>query len=117
MNCRQANGLLPLWIGRDLGDVSESEALRGLLAKCPNCADLRLKLQESVEVLQSMSTIAVVSEVLGNRRPSLWPRLATMLGDVLRHRDQFNGWIPAAAMALAVPQCSLVSIVQFQSNT
>jgi len=114
MNCRQANRLLPLWIGRDLADASESEALRGHLAECPDCAGRRSKLQESLDALQSVSTGMVCGEMHVARRPSLWPRLATMLGEVPRRRDQFNGWIPAAAMALAAGAMFAVSIVQFQ---
>ena len=105
MNCRQANRLLPLWIGRDLADASESEALRGHLAECPDCANRRSKLQESLDALQSVATGMVGGEMHVARRPSIWPRLATMLGEVPRRRDQFNGWIPAAAMASLRGQC------------
>lgn len=114
MNCRQANRLLPLWIGRDLADASESEDLRGHLENCPVCSSRQLRLQESLEALQSLSAGMLEGNSHIARRPSLWPRLALVLGEVPRRRDQFNGWIPAAAMTLAATVMTVVSVLQFQ---
>lgn len=114
MNCGQAIRLLPLWIGRDLADASESEALRAHLAECPNCASRHSEMQKSLEALQSVSTLALSVEAPG--RTSLWPRLVMVLGEVPRRRDQFNGWIPAAAMALAASVMVGVSVVRFQRD-
>ena len=98
MNCQQASRLLPLWVGHDLPDASESEGLRAHLKHCPGCSLLARRLQEGLEALQSISSASLS---MAGERASLWPRLATMLKEVPRRRDQFNGWIPAAAMALA----------------
>jgi hypothetical protein len=109
MNCQQASRLLPLWVGHDLPDASESEGLRAHLKHCPGCSLLARRLQEGLEALQSISSASLP---MAGERASLWPRLATMLKEVPRRRDQFNGWIPAAAMALAASVMIAVSIVQ-----
>jgi len=116
MNCRQAIRLLPLWIGRDLADASESEDLREHLAECRTCAGRRFELQASLEALQSISTGRLGSDGSVFQRPSMWPRLAAVLGDVPKRRDHFNGWIPAAAMAMAAGVMFSVSILQFQRD-
>lgn len=107
MNCQQVNRLLPLWVGRDLADASEAEELRTHLTECSDCSLRQRHLQESLDVLQSIST----SSLPGNR-PSFWPRLATVLKEPRRRRDQFNGWIPASAMALAATLMIAVSAAQ-----
>ena len=109
MNCEQASRLLPLWVGHDLPDASESESLRAHLKHCSSCSTLASRLQEGLEVLQSISSASLP---MTGERASLWPRLSTMLKDVPRRRDQFNGWIPAAAMALAASVMIAVSIIQ-----
>lgn len=111
MNCRQANRLLPLWIGRDLADSSETEALRVHVMGCRDCSTQLHQLQESLNALQSISTTAM-SSGSEESRPSLWPRLALVLREMPRRRDQFNGWIPAAAMAMAASLMIAVSVVQ-----
>lgn len=111
MNCPQALRLLPLWIGRDLPDASEAEALRMHLAHCQACSLQQRQLQASLDALQSISTTSLAGES-GEPRPSLWPRLAMVLKDAPRHRDRFNGWIPATAMALAAALMVAVSVVQ-----
>lgn len=111
MNCRQANRLLPLWIGQDLADAAEAESLRVHLTECRDCSQQRRLLQETLDALQSVSTTSLPA---GSSRPSLWPRLAMVLKDVPRRRDQFNGWIPAAAMALAAMLMVAVSVVQIR---
>jgi len=114
MNCRQANRLLPLWIGRDLADASESEALREHVAKCPDCAARQEMLQQSLDALQLVSTGVQGEGSRSNRRPSLWPGLSMVLGEMPRRRDQFNGWIPATAMAIAAAVMVGVSVLQVQ---
>jgi hypothetical protein len=113
MDCRQAKRLLPLWIGRDLANTADAEALRGHLIECRDCSLQRLRFQESLDALQSISTIALTVESCDSR-PSLWPRLAVALKEIPRRRDQFNGWIPASAMALAASLMVAVSVVQIQ---
>lgn len=113
MNCRQVIRLLPLWIGRDLPDASEAEALRMHLAQCQDCSLQQRRLQASLDALQSISTTSLSCES-GQTRPSLWPRLAMVLKDVPRRRDRFNGWIPATAMALAAALMVGVSLVQIR---
>ena len=113
MNCQQALRLLPLWIGHDLADALEAEALRGHLTECPGCSLRKRRLQASLDALQSISTTSLES-TSGGARPSLWPRLSMILKDVPRRRDQFNGWIPAAAMALAATLMVAVSVVQIR---
>lgn len=109
MNCREVNRLLPLWIGNDLADAAEAEALRVHLTKCQQCSLQRENLQLSLDALQSISTTSAGTDVLA---PSLWPRLAMVLTDSPRRRDHFNGWIPASAMALAAALMVTVSAVQ-----
>ncbi len=113
MNCRQANRLLPLWIGHDLADTSEAEALRLHLSACPDCSLQQRRLQFSLDALQAISTTSLAAGS-GGERLSLWPRLAMMLKEVPRRRDQFNGWIPASAMALAALLMVAVSVVQIR---
>jgi hypothetical protein len=113
MNCQQANRLLPLWVGHDLADASEAEALQAHLAECADCALQQRRLQASLEVLQSVSTVSLET-ASGGASPSLWPRLAMLLKDIPRRRDHFNGWIPAAAMALAATLMVAVSVVQIR---
>jgi Putative zinc-finger len=109
MNCREANRLLPLWIGRDLADASEAEALQAHLSKCESCSQQRQQLQLSLDALQSISTVSSVDAGTGS---SLWPRMAMVLKDIPRRRDHFNGWIPATAMAMAASLMVAVSLVQ-----
>lgn len=109
MNCREVSRLLPLWIGNDLADAAEAEALRVHLAKCQHCSSQRENLQISLDALQSISTTSSGTEVSA---PSLWPRLSMLLIDTPRRRDQFNGWIPASAMAMAAALMVTVSAVQ-----
>ena len=113
MNCHQALRLLPLWIGHDLADAADAEALRVHLTECPGCSLRKRRLQASLDALQSVSTTSLETSS-GDARPSLWPRLAMILKDVPRRRDQFNGWIPAAAMALAATLMVAVSVVQIR---
>jgi hypothetical protein len=115
MNCREVKRLLPLWIGRDLADASEAEALRAHLMECRDCSLQQLRFQESLDALQSISTITLSIES-HEGRPSLWPRLAMVLREVPRRRDQFNGWIPATAMALAASLMIAVSVVQIRRD-
>lgn len=110
MNCREANRLLPLWIGRDLADASEAEALQAHLSKCESCSQQRHRLQVSLDALQSISTVALAADARATA--SLWPRMATVLKEIPRRRDHFNGWIPATAMALAATLMVAVSVVQ-----
>jgi hypothetical protein len=111
MNCQHALRLLPLWVGRDLADSSEAEALRNHLSGCQSCGTQLRQLQSSLDALQSISTITLVADA-DEARSSLWPRLAMVLKDVPRRRDQFNGWIPAVAMTLAATLMISVSVVQ-----
>lgn len=113
MNCRQAKRLLPLWVGRDLADTAEAEALRAHLLECRDCSMEQARFQESLDALQSISTITLTVES-HQARPSLWPRLAMVLREVPRRRDQFNGWIPATAMALAASLMIAVSAIQIR---
>ena len=113
MNCRQANRLLPLWVGQDLADASEAEALRTHLTVCSDCSVQQRQLQFSLDALQSISTTSLASGS-GGERLSLWPRLAMVLKEVPRRRDQFNGWIVASAMALAAMLMVGVSVVQIR---
>ena len=53
-------------------------------------------------------------ESLHRTRPSLWPRVAAALPEFRRTRDRFNGWIPAAAIALAATLMVAVSISTVQ---
>jgi hypothetical protein len=110
MDCRQANRLLPLWVGHDLPDTAETEALRVHVTMCPRCRERQRLLQESLEVLQSVSTATLAVEMQAFSRPSLWPRVAASLPAWSHERDRFNGWIPAGAMALAAALMVAVSI-------
>ncbi|MEK6259679.1 MAG: hypothetical protein AABP62_13765 [Planctomycetota bacterium] len=114
MNCEQARRLLPLWVGSDLSDAGDAESLRTHVAACPKCHAGQRRLQESLDVLQSVSTAATVAETQPHSRPSLWPRVAAALPERPRVRDRFNGWIPAAAMALAASMMVAVSISSVQ---
>lgn len=109
MNCREANRLLPLWIGHDLADASEAAALQAHLSKCESCSQQRQRLQASLDALQSISTVSLAADAGGS---SLWPRMAMALKDIPRRRDHFNGWIPATAMAMAATLMVAVSVVQ-----
>ena len=112
MNCQLANRLLPLWIGQDLADATEADALRAHLSDCGDCSQQYRRLQDALDALQSISTTSLPAQ--SGPRPSLWPRLAMILKEVPRRRDQFNGWIPAAAMALAATLMVAVSVVQIR---
>ena len=114
MNCEQAHRLLPLWIGRDLSDAVDAESLQIHVAACPKCHARQGRLQESLDALQSASTAANDVETQAHSRPSLWPRVAAALPEWPRRRDRFNGWIPAAAMALAASLMVAVSIASVQ---
>lgn len=114
MNCEHARRLLPLWVGRDLSDAGDTEWLQVHLAACPDCHALQRRLLESLDVLQSVSTTATGVEPQSDSRPSLWPRVAAALPEWPRGRDRFNGWIPAAAMALAATLMVAVSISSVQ---
>ena len=61
MNCEQSRRLLPLWIGNDLSDTTEVEALRAHVAACPKCREQQRRLQLSLDALQTISTSAMVS--------------------------------------------------------
>ena len=112
MNCEQARRLLLLWVGRDLSDAGDAESLRVHVTGCPKCRTQQRRLQRSLDALQSISTTA--TEVESHPRPSLWPRVAAALPEWSRRRDRFNGWIPAAAMALAAMLMVAVSISSVQ---
>jgi hypothetical protein len=112
MNCRLANRLLPLWIGQDLADASEADALQAHLVQCQDCSEQGRQLQEALDALQSISTTSLPAESGSHSR--LWPRLAMVLKEVPRRRDQFNGWIPAVAMAMAASLMVAVSVVQIR---
>ena len=114
MNCEQARRLLPLWVGHDLSDAGDAESLRIHVAACPLCRAQQRRLQESLDALQSISTAATAVEPQSHPRPSLWPRVAAALPEWPRGRDRFNGWIPAAAMALAASLMVAVSISSVQ---
>jgi len=111
MNCEQASRLLPLWVGRDLSDAGDAESLRVHVATCSKCRAQHRRLQESLDALQSISTAA---EQQSYPRPSLWPRVAAALPEWSRGKDRFNGWVPAAAMALAATLMVAVSISSMQ---
>lgn len=113
MKCRQARQLLPLWVGNDLPDASDAQALRAHVQQCPECAAIHRQLVESREVLQCVSTVVLASESRESR-PSLWPQLALILNERPRQRDHFNGWIPAVAIALAATVMVSVSVLQVQ---
>lgn len=113
MNCQQATRLLPLWVGHDLSDSSEAESLQVHLSRCSGCANQRRQLQSSLDALQSISTTSLGADASAS---SLWPRLAMILTEMPRRRDQFNGWIPAAAMAMAAAVMVAVSVVQVQRD-
>ena len=108
MNCEQARRLLPLWVGRDLSDAGDVASLLVHVAACPKCGAQHRRLQQCLDALQTISTAAV--EPPSRARPSLWPRVAAALPECPRGRDRFNGWIPAAAMALAATLMVAVSI-------
>ena len=114
MNCEHARRLLPLWVGCDLSDAGDAELLRVHVAACPKCHAQRRRLQESLDILQSISTAATEVEPRSDSRPGLWPRVAAALPEWPRGRDRFNGWIPAAAMALAALLMMAVSITSVQ---
>lgn len=114
MNCEQANRLLPLWVGRDLSDAVEAESLRIHVASCPKCHSRQLRLQESLDALQSVSTAATGIETQSHSRPSMWPRVAAALPVRQRGKDRFNGWVPAIAMALAASLMVAVSIASVE---
>lgn len=116
MNCEHARRLLPLWIGRDLSDASDAESLQVHLATCPKCHVRQQRLQQSLDALQSISTAATEVEQQSYPRPSLWPRVVAALPECPRGRDRFNGWIPAAAMALAATLMVAVSITTVQQE-
>ena len=112
MNCEQSRRFLPLWVGNDLSDTTEVEALRVHVAACPKCREQQRRLQLSLDALQTISTSAM--EIETRTRPSLWPLVAAALPEWPRGRDRFNGWIPAAAMALAALLMVAVSISSVQ---
>lgn len=114
MNCDQASRLLPLWVGHDLSDAGDAELLRIHVAACQKCREQQRRLQQSLDVLQSISTAATDVEQQSHGRPSLWPRVAVALPERPRGRDRFNGWIPATAMALAALLMVAVSISSVQ---
>lgn len=114
MNCEETGRLLPLWVGHDLSDAGDAEALRIHVASCPKCRERQRRLQQSLDALQSISTAAIELNPQSNPRPSLWPRVAVALPEWPRGRDRFNGWIPAAAMALAAMLMIAVSISSVQ---
>lgn len=76
-------------------------------AECPQCFQEHQRFQKSLDALQSVSTASLPSG-----HTSLWPRLVNVLKEMPRQRDHFNGWIPAAAMALAAALMIAVSVTQ-----
>lgn len=114
MNCEHARRLLLLWIGRDLADASEVLALQTHLSSCEGCRKYEVSLQRSLDVLQAASITVVESSSRAMSRPSLWPRVMASLPLVTRGRDRFNGWIPAAGIALAASLMVAVSISSVQ---
>jgi Putative zinc-finger len=114
MNCEQSRRLLPLWVGHDLSDTADAQALQVHVEACPACREFHLRLQQSLDALQTISTSALDREPHAQPRPSVWPRVAVLLMDRPRIRDRFNGWIPAAAMALAASLMVAVSISSVQ---
>ena len=114
MNCEQARRLLPLWVGRDLSDAGDAKTLQVHVTACPTCRALQRRLLQSLDALQSISTAATEVEQQSHPRPSLWPRVAAALPERPCIRDRFNGWIPAAAMALAASLMVAVSISSVQ---
>lgn len=114
MNCEQARRLLPLWVGHDLPDAGDVEALQVHVAGCSQCRAQQRRLQQSLDALQSLSTLAIDVGRESGSRPSLWPRVAAALPEWPRGRDRFNGWIPASAMVLAASLMVAVSISSVQ---
>lgn len=114
MNCEQSRQLLPLWVGHDLSDATETADLRIHVAVCPSCRAQYRCLQQNLDTLQTISTSAMEFETRAHTRPSLWPRVAAALPEWRRTRDRFNGWIPAAAIALAATLMVAVSISSVQ---
>jgi len=107
VNCIQASRLLPLWVGGDLSDTREVDAIRSHLALCRPCLEWQQRLQRSLGAMQTVATEAAAESSL---RPSLWPRVVAVLPSLHRRRDRFNGWIPVSVMALAALLMVAVSI-------
>jgi predicted anti-sigma-YlaC factor YlaD len=109
IDCRQVKLLLPLWVGQDLPDVTTTLDVSRHLQNCPACEEHRKSLQASLEVLQGVSSVTLVSDA---SQSSLLPRLSMRISDWenRQHRDRFHGWLPATVMALAVAAMVSVSI-------
>lgn len=116
MNCEQASQLLLLWIGRDLPDPIQEESLRIHVAACPACRSRQLRLQASMDALQSVAASAFDVDVKSSPQSSLWPRVAAALPDWPRGRNKFNGWVPAGVMLLAASLMVAVSILTVQNE-
>lgn len=101
MNCQRARSQISLWVGGDL-DASAWECVREHLRECPSCQSYQVRMQKMLELLGSSDDShdpAIENEL---SQDSLWPALSAQLAKRQRKRkrtDEFNGWVPALAMA------------------
>jgi len=95
MNCKQAQTNIALWVG---GDLSENDValLERHVAICPGCREHHLRMEHVQQMLNVSNSPPSLEE-------SIWPDLEVKIE---RHqkafrREQFNGWVPAFAVAAA----------------
>ncbi len=100
MNCQRARSQISLWVGGDL-DASAWECVREHLRECPSCQSYQLRMQKMLELLGSSDDSHDPSVENELSQDSLWPALSAQLAKRQRKKrtDEFNGWVPALAMA------------------
>ncbi|WP_166824610.1 anti-sigma factor family protein [Thalassoroseus pseudoceratinae] len=100
MNCQQARSQIALWVGDDL-DASAWESVQEHVRRCPSCQSYQTRMQRMLELLGASDDSQDPSAESELSHDSLWPALAAQLPKPQRkpRSDEFNGWIPAFAMA------------------
>src|SRR5262249_48288039 len=108
MDCQHVKQLLSLWIGQDLPDAATANDVCKHREQGREWERREISLQASLEVRQGWAAILVAEAP----HRSVWHSLANRISDWdgLRHRERFNGWVPASVMTLAVVLMVAVSI-------
>ncbi|MCA9025417.1 MAG: zf-HC2 domain-containing protein [Planctomycetaceae bacterium] len=113
MNCKQAQHDIALWVGHDLDDASEKEAVRRHITTCPDCRTHYRQMKSTLSLLERADRPATYVS-----SDSLWPELATRISHSA-HRvsprsnpNRFTGWAPMIAMTAAC--CILLLVVNQQ---
>ncbi len=113
MNCKQAQHDIALWVGHDLDDASEKEAVRRHVTTCPDCRGYYRQMKSTLSLLERADRSPTY--ISGD---SLWPELATRISHAANrpatrlNPNRFTGWMPMIAMTAAC--CILLLVVNQQ---